>query len=79
MNSCALDMLHDARNQIVSAVADGIYFHFNAHHVFVNEHRIFNSAGQNDIHIFFYVRIAISNDHILATQHVRRSQQYRIT
>ncbi len=79
MNSCALDMLHDARNQIVSAVADGIYFHFNAHHVFVNEHRIFNSAGQNDIHIFFYVRIAISNDHILPAQHVRRSQQYRIT
>ena len=40
VNAGALDMFHDARNQHVVAVGDGIYFDFLALHVFVNQNRV---------------------------------------
>ena len=78
MNAGALDVLHDAGNQNVFAVADCIDFKFYAHHVFVDEDRIFDSLRKDNAHIFFYVRFIERDNHILSAKNVRRTQENRI-
>ena len=48
MNACPLDMFHDAGDQVVFTVTDSVDLNFYTHHVFVNEHRVFDIVADND-------------------------------
>ena len=70
MDACAFDVFHDSRNEDVLSVTDCIDFKFNTHFVLVDEDRIFNSLGKNDLHVFLDVVIVEGNDHVLAAENV---------
>ena len=46
MDARPLDVLHDAGDEVVLAVADGVHLHLGAHQVFVDEHRVFHARGR---------------------------------
>ena len=52
MDAGALDVLHDAGDEVILAVADGVYLHLLAHHVLVDEHGVFDLMGGDDRHVF---------------------------
>ena len=78
MDAGALQMLHDARNQDVLAVANGVNFDFSTHQVLVDQYRIFNLGTGDDAHILADVRFLIGDFHALTAQYIRRTNQYRI-
>ena len=51
-------MLHNAGNQHILAIGNNVDFQFRPHHIFIDKHRIFNTALQNPVHIFFHVIVA---------------------
>ena len=70
-----LDVLHDAGDQVVMAVADGVYLHLGAHHVLIDEHGVFQPAGGDDLHVLHHILLRMGDDHVLAAQHVGGAQQ----
>ena len=78
MDAGALQMLHDARNQDVFAVANGVNFNLSTHQVLVDQYRIFNLGTGDDAHILADVRFLIGDFHALTAQYIRRTNQYRI-
>ena len=78
MDTGTLYVFHDTRNEKVLAVANGINFHLRTHHIFVDQHRIFDHMAGDDCHIFFDILIRMRNNHILTAQNVRRTHQNRI-
>ena len=42
VNACALEVLHDTRDEDVVAVTDGIDLDLAAHHVLIDQNRVFN-------------------------------------
>ena len=78
MDAGALDVLHNARNQDVLAVADGVDLQLGAHQVFIDQNGILDLLRQNDGHIFLDIRVVKGDDHVLAAQHVGRPHQHRI-
>ena len=78
MDTGALDVLHDAGDQDVLAVGNDIHFQFLAHEVLVHQHRVFDLAGENDLHIGPHVLVIVSDDHVLAADDVGGAQQHGI-
>ena len=78
MDSGSLDVLHDSGNEYVLSVTDCVNLKLRSLHVFVNQHRILNALCQNDFHVFLYVRVVESDDHVLSAKHVGRTQQHRV-
>ena len=78
MDAGALDVLHNARNQDVLAVADGVDLQLGAHQVFIDQNGVLDLLRQNDRHIFLDIRVIKGDDHVLAAQHVGRPHQHRI-
>ena len=78
MDSGSLDVLHDSWDEYVLSVTDCVNLKLGSLHVFVNQHRILNALCQNDFHVFLYVRVVESDDHVLSAKHVGRTQQHRV-
>ena len=74
----ALYVLHDARDEDVLAVADGVDFYLGATEVLIDEHRVILFLAQDNRHVFVDVFIAVCNDHVLTAEHVGRAHEHRI-
>ena len=74
----ALDMLHDAGNQDVFAVANGVHLDFGPHEILVHEHRLVDCVAQDDRHVFANVLLAERNVHVLPAEHVGRADQHGV-
>ena len=48
VNTCTLNVLHDSGDKEVRTVADSIYLDLRAHHVLIDQHRIFKSGSGDD-------------------------------
>ncbi|CDC60349.1 uncharacterized protein BN660_00603 [Clostridium sp. CAG:448] len=78
MYACPLNVLHDAGNQNVFAVGNYIHFQFCAHHVFVHQYGILNSACEDPPHIAPQVFRVVHNGHILTADDIRGAQKDRV-
>ena len=78
MYARALDMLHNAGNEYILAVAYRVHLDFRAHDVLVYKHDIIGIAVEYDGHVFFYVLVRERYYHVLSAEHVGRAQQYGI-
>ena len=70
MDSRSLNVLHDAGDEDVLAVADGIHFDLLTHDVFVNQDGMLLSDLVDDADEFVDVLVVYGNLHSLAAQHV---------
>ena len=50
MDACALDKLHDARDEDILAITYSVDFRFNAIDVFVDEDRVLGIKGDDLFH-----------------------------
>ena len=75
MDAGALDVLHNAGDQNVLAVGDDVHLQLLAHEVLVHQHRVFDLAGEDDLHIGPHVLIVVGDDHVLAADDVGGPQQ----
>ena len=66
MDTGPFAVFHNTGNQYILPVADGIHFQLRSHQVLVNQNGIFNSLGQDNFHIFMYIVVIISDNHVLA-------------
>ena len=66
MDAGPFDVFHNSGNQHILAVADGVHFQLRSHQVLVYQNGIFNSLGQDNLHVFAYIAVVISDNHILA-------------
>ena len=78
VNACTFDMLHDAGDEYVGAVADDVDFQLLPHQIFVAEHGIFDVLRQNDIHIARNIAFGKGDGHVLPADDVGRTQQHGI-
>ena len=78
MDAGALDVLHDAGDQDVLAVGNDVHLQLLAHEVLVHQHRVFDLAGENDLHVGPHVLIVVGDDHVLAADDVGGAQQHGI-
>ena len=79
MDARAFNMFHNAGNEYLFPITDRIHFQFHTHQVFVDQHRIFHTVCQNDLHILADILVRKSDDHILTAQHIAGTHQHRIT
>ena len=70
MDSRSLNVLHDAGDEDVLAVADGVHLDLLAHDVFVNQDGMLLSNLVDDADEFVDVLVVYGNLHSLAAQHV---------
>ena len=66
MDARTLDVLHDTRNQNRFAVADRVDLQLGTHQVFINQDRILNLVGENDLHILMNIGIVVRDNHVLS-------------
>ena len=78
VNARALDMLHDARDQHVLAVADRVHLDFAAQQILVHQNRMFLHVHVDDGHVFADVLFVICNFHALTAKHIARAHEHRI-
>ena len=78
MDTGALDVLHDAGDQDVLAVGNDVHLQLLAHEVLVHQHRVFDLAGKDDLHVSPHVLVIVSDDHVLAADDVGGAQQHGI-
>ena len=79
VNAGALYLLHDAGDQEIGAVADGIHFALGAVDVFIHQHRVAHiHMGGDNAHVFGHIGAAVGHDHILAAQHIAGAHQHGI-
>ena len=78
MDACSLDMLHNARNQDIRAVADRINFQFFTLQILVHQNRVVLLISVNDRHKLFNLLVGQCDLHALSAQHIGRTHQHRI-
>ena len=78
MDTRALDMLHDTRNQDILAVAHGINLDLLALQVLIYQNGMLLGNPVDDTDKFLHVLIVDGNLHTLAAQHVGGTHQNRI-
>ena len=78
MNACALEVLHDTRDEDVVAVADGIDLDFAAHHVLIDQNRVLNLVAGDNLHELADIGLLVGNLHALTAQNVGRTNENRI-
>ena len=74
----ALHLLHDAGDQEVFAVADGVHLALGTHDVLIQQHRVIhvNVLGDNT-HVLDDIRLVVGHDHVLTAQHIGGTHQHR--
>ena len=78
VNACALDVFHDAGDEYVLPVADGVDFHLGTHQIFVDEDVGVRIGGQNHVHVFADVSVGERNDHVLPAENVAWPHEHGI-
>ena len=78
MHARALDVLHDAGDEHVDAVADGVHFQLLPHQVLVAEDGVFDVLGEDDVHIAGDVVLREGDRHVLPADDIRRAQEHGI-
>ena len=80
MHAGALHLLHDAGDQEVFAVADGVHLALGTHDVLIQQHRVIhvNVLGDN-AHVLDDIRLVVGHDHVLTAQHIGGTHQHRQT
>ena len=78
MHACGFHMLHDAGNQHILAIADGVSLGLDALEVLVDQDGVLNALGQDDLHVLDNVAVLVGNDHVLSAQHIGGAHQYGI-
>ena len=74
----ALHLLHDAGDQEVLAVADGVHFALGAQNVLIQQHGVIHvHMLGDDAHVLNDVCLGVSHDHVLTAQHVGGAHQHR--
>ena len=72
----ALDLLHDAGDEEVLAIADGVHFALGAHDVLIQQDGVVHiHVLGDDAHVLDDVGLGVGDDHVLATQHVGGAHQ----
>ena len=74
----ALHVLHNAGDEDVLAVADGVHLNLHAGEVLVDEHRVILLVGEDDGHVLLDVLVAVGDNHVLAAQHVAGPHQHGV-
>ena len=74
----ALDVLHDAGDEHVHTVRNGVHFELGAHEVLIAEHGVFDVLGEDDVHIAGDVVLREGDRHVLPADDVRRAQEHGI-
>ena len=74
----ALHLLHNAGDQEVFAITDGIHFALGAQNILIQQHRVIHvhMLGDN-AHVLDHVRLGVGHDHVLTAQHVGGTHQHR--
>ena len=68
MHARALDVLHDARDEHVHAVRNGVHFELGSHEVFIAEHGVFENADQFEkIAAFLQTTAEMKKDDVIFT------------
>ena len=65
-----LDMLHNARDKEVLAVADSVDLDLRSHHVLVDEDGIFDVVAHDNAHVLLDVGVGVSDYHILSAEYI---------
>ncbi len=74
----ALHLLHDARDQEVFAIADGVHFALGAQNVLIQQDRVVHvHMLGDDAHVLNDIRLGVGHDHVLATEDVGGAHQHR--
>ena len=71
-------MLHDARDQDILAVADGVDLDLASHQILIDQDRIFDLRAGDDAHVLADVRLGKGDLHALSAEDVGRTNQNRI-
>ena len=79
MDSGTLDVFHEAGNEHVLAVIDGIDLELSSLDVLIDEDGVLDALLEYDPHVFGYVRIAERYYHVLSAQDVRRSEEHGVS
>ena len=79
MYTCALDVLHDTGDQHILPVRNDIHLQLGAGHIFIHQHRILNSPGEDAAHIYLGLLPCTGDRHVLPANDIGRTQQHRIT
>ena len=78
MYARTLDVLHDAGDEHVLSVADGIHFNFLATHILVYEHRVIYAVGSDYLHVLSDVIVGVGDYHVLPAQHIGGAHKHGI-
>ena len=78
MDTRALDMLHDTRNQDILSIADRVYLNLLTLQILVHQNRMLLGDPVDDADELFHILIVDGNLHALAAQYVGRANQNRI-
>ena len=78
MDARALDMLHDAGDEDVRSVGNGVHFEFGAHEIFIAQNGVFYSLRQNDVHVAADVLFRKRDRHVLSADDVRGAKEHGI-
>ena len=79
VDACALNVLHNAGNQDIRAIADRIHFNLLSLHVLIYQYRVFLRDLIDNPYECVDILAAHSYLHPLPSQHIGRSYQYRIS
>ena len=74
----ALDMLHDARDDDIDAIGDAIDLDFRALHVAVDENRVVRRDLDGAAHVVAQLRLVVDDLHRAAAEDVRRADHDRV-
>ena len=75
MDTRSFNVLHNAGNENVLSVADGVHFYLRAHQVLIHKHGVFYLLRKYYVHVLRHVRFGIAYLHVLTAQHVGRTEQ----
>ena len=79
VDTCALDVFHDARDEDVLAVAYCVDLELDAHEVFVDEDGVLDVVREDYRHVLLDIVVGEGDDHILTAEHVGRTHEHGIT
>ena len=78
MDAGPLDVLHDARDDNVLPVANGVHLDLLALDVFIHQDRMLLGDPVDDANEFVDIPVVDGDLHALAAQHIGRADKHRI-
>ena len=78
MNAGALDVLHNARNQDILAVADRIDLNLDTLNVLVDQNRVLLRIAVDDADVLVDIVVRNRDAHTCAAEHIGGAHQHRV-